>query len=110
MDQGCETIVPINRDRFNGEKMCGNDSKEYINLGNCVFWNRDVKALYRSIEIDIAVKKCAEMIVKKKSTNLRCCVIRSMDVKALYPSINIDSAVERCVEMTVKKKSTSVTV
>ena len=30
--------------------------------------SRDVKTLYTSIDIDIAVKKCVEMIVKKKST------------------------------------------
>ena len=67
MDHGCESIVPINRDRFCGEKMCGNDSKEYINLRNFVIGNRDVKAFYPSIDKDILMKKCVEMIVKKKS-------------------------------------------
>ena len=48
--------------------MCGNDIKEYINLRNWVIGNRDVKLLNPSIDIDITVKKCVEMIVKKKST------------------------------------------
>ena len=45
-----------------------NDSKKEINLGNRVIQILDVKALYPSIDIDYAVKKCVDMIVKRKST------------------------------------------
>ena len=48
--------------------MSRNDCKEEINPKNCVIGSVDVKSLYPSIEIDFAVKKCVEMIVKKKST------------------------------------------
>ena len=48
--------------------MCGNDSKEKINLMNCVIPSMDVKALYPSVDIDFVGKKCLEMIVKKKLT------------------------------------------
>ena len=48
--------------------MCGNDSKEEINLRNSVIGSKDVKKLYTPIDIDITVKKFVEMIVKKKST------------------------------------------
>ena len=48
--------------------MCGDDSKEKINLRNCVIGSMDVKALYPSIDIDFAVKTCVVTIVKKKST------------------------------------------
>ena len=61
--------------------MFGNDSKEYINFRNCVIGNRDVKALYPSINIDIAVKMCGDDC--KEEINLRNLVIGSMDVKAL---------------------------
>ena len=48
--------------------MCGNDIKEEINLRNCVIGSRDAKALYPSIDKGFAVKKCVEMIIKRKST------------------------------------------
>ena len=48
--------------------MCGNDSKEEINLRNLVNGSMDVKALNPSIYLDFAVKKCVEMILKNIST------------------------------------------
>ena len=48
--------------------MRGNDSKEEINLRNFIIGSRDVKPLYTSIDIDITVKKCVKIIVKKKYT------------------------------------------
>ena len=44
--------------------MSGDDSKEEINLWNLVIGSMDVNALYPSIDIDFAVKKCVEIIVK----------------------------------------------
>ena len=37
---------------------------EEVDLKNCVIGSMDVKALYPSIDIDFAVDKCIEMIVK----------------------------------------------
>ena len=48
--------------------MCEDYSKEEIYLKNCVIGSIDVKPLYPSIGIDSKVKKCVEMIVKKKET------------------------------------------
>ena len=48
--------------------MCGNDSKEKINLMNYVIGSTDVKAMYPSTDIDLAVEKCVETILKKKSS------------------------------------------
>ena len=48
--------------------MCGDDSKEKINLRDLVIGSMDVKALYPSIAIDFIVKKGLEMIVKNIST------------------------------------------
>ena len=47
--------------------MRGNDIKEKIAHRKCVLWSMDVKALYPSIDIDFAVKKCVEMMVKNIS-------------------------------------------
>ena len=40
---------------------------EEVDLRNCVIGSMDVKALYPSIEIDFAVDKCIEMIIKSES-------------------------------------------
>ena len=58
----------MNRHRFGGVKVCGNNTTEEINLKKCVIGSIDVKIFYPSINIDSAVKKCMEMIVKRKST------------------------------------------
>ena len=72
--------------------MYGNDSKEEINIRNCVIGSKDLKVFYSSLDIDFAVK-IVRVNDSKEEIILRSCVIGSMNVKAIYPSIDIDFAV-----------------
>ena len=65
---------------------------ETVDLTNCIIGSMDVKALYPSIDIDFAVEKCVEMILKSnvkfenETVDLNNCIIGSMDVKLTLTS------------------------
>ena len=62
------------------------DVNETVDLENCTIGSMDVKALYPSIDIDLAIGKCVEMITKSSTSFENV----NTDELGLYLALTVD--------------------
>ena len=68
---------------------------ETVDLTNCIIGSMDVKALYPSIDIDFAVEKCVEMILK---SNVK---FENIDTVELGLYLSLTMSVEDLIELNI---------
>ena len=68
---------------------------ETVDLNNCIIGSMDVKALYPSIDIDFAVEKCVEMILK---SNVK---FENIDTVELGLYLSLTMSVEDLIELNI---------